>query len=298
MILVVHGGPGQGSDAYKTSVDIQNIWEKKYGVAYWDQRLVFAAQGNSEGDITLKTYGDDLKNVVLTLKARYGQDLKVFILGHSFGGLVSTQFMTDGNNQNLVQGWIFADAVYDSKQNDQDCIDYATLKANEEIAKGNNVAKWQKIKTDVKTYDLLGTYDAAKFATFQGYLVDAMKIYLEADGESTELPTAISPFFLIFGFFTNADFGAYFANKADYVDRLWVDAQKQKLGVKLPSITKPVLVVTGKRDFIVSPIHAKKFFNLLPTGKKEYFELPKSYHFFEETTLFLNTVVGFVEKYK
>jgi pimeloyl-ACP methyl ester carboxylesterase len=84
-----------------------------------------------------------------------------------------------------------------------------------------------------------------------------MKIYLEADGESTELLTAISPFFLLFGFFTNADFGAYFANKADYVDRLQLDIRKQNLSVKLPSITKPVLVVTGKRDFIVPPIPSR-----------------------------------------
>jgi pimeloyl-ACP methyl ester carboxylesterase len=86
--------------------------------------------------------------------------------------------------------------------------------------------------------------------------------------------------------------------RQDYNERLVIDARKQKLGLKIPSITKPVLVVTGKKDFIVPPIHAKRFYDLLPSGKKEYIVLPKSYHFFEDQELFVKSMVSFIGKYK
>jgi pimeloyl-ACP methyl ester carboxylesterase len=300
ILLVVHGGPGQGTDAYKAMPEFQDILEKKYGVAYWEQRLVDVAQGNKEGDMTLKTYGNDLKAVVLSLKNRYGDDTKVFIMGHSWGGLVTSQFMTDGDNQNLVQGWIFVDAVYDWPQSDKDCVVFVNQLADQEIALGKNVAKWDSIKIKANSFDLSATYSDKNYAIFQGNLLNAGLILYEEDYGKIEFPTS-TPFsiFSHLRYYLTTDFyGLYFAQNSDYSERLVIDARKQTLGLKIPSITKPVFVVTGKKDIFVPPIHAKRFYDLLPLGKKEFLELPKSYHFFEEQELFVNNMVIFIEKYK
>jgi pimeloyl-ACP methyl ester carboxylesterase len=301
IVLVVHGGPAQGTDAYKEMPEFQNILEKKYGVAYWEQRLTdITAQGNSEGDAKLKTYGDDMKGVVLSLKKRYGADTKIFIMGHSWGGLVTSQFMTDGNNQNLVDGWIFVDAVYDWNQSDKDGVVFINQIANQEIALGKNIDKWNAVKNKANTFDLSATFSNKNYYVFQSNLFDASLILYEEDYGKIETPTA-APFTTLshLKYYLTTDFyGLYFAQNSNYSERLIIDARKQSLGLKIPSIVKPVFVVTGKKDFFVSPIHAKRFYDLLPLGKKEFLELPKSYHFFEDQALFINSMVSFIEKYK
>jgi pimeloyl-ACP methyl ester carboxylesterase len=172
--------------------------------------------------------------------------------------------------------------------------------ANQEIKLGKNVAKWDSIKIKANSFDLTATYSDKNYAVFQGNLFDASLIFYEEDYGKFELPTA-TPFTTLshLKYYLTTDFyGIYFAQNSDYSERLVIDARKQKLGLKIPSITKPVFVVTGKKDFFVSPIHAKRFYDLLPLGKKEFLELPKSYHFFEDQELFVNSMVSFIEKYK
>jgi pimeloyl-ACP methyl ester carboxylesterase len=301
VVLVVHGGPAQGTDAYKAMPEFQEILEKKYGVAYWEQRLTdITAQGNSEGDAKLKTYGDDMKGVVLSLKKRYGDDTKIFIMGHSWGGMVTSQFMTDGTNQNLVNGWIFADAVYDWNQSDKDGVVFINQMADKQIALGKNVDKWNAIKDKANAYDLSATFSNENYFVFQSNIFDASLIFYEEDYGKIELPTGtpLSTFSHLKYYLTTDFYGIYQAQNIDYTERLIIDARKQTLGLKIPSITKPVFVVTGEKDFFVSPIHAKRFYDLLPAGKKEFLELPLSYHFFEAQELFVNSMVDFIEKYK
>jgi pimeloyl-ACP methyl ester carboxylesterase len=302
ILLVVHGGPGQGTYEYRENTpEFKNILEKKYAVAYWEQRVTDMSQSRKEGNMTLKTYGDDMKIVVLSLKKRYGADAKIFIMGHSWGGMVTTQFMTDGNNQNLVQGWVFVDAVFDWNQSDKDVVAYINQTADEQIKLGKNAAKWDSIKIKANAFDLSAAYTNDRYVVFQQNALDAMKIFYEEENGKLELPSfgKYPVLNILKSYLTDNTFGLLFtSNTLASTEKLIVDARKQSLGSKIPSITKPVLAVIGKRDFIVSPVHAKRFYDLLPAGKKEFLELPNSYHFFEDTGLFVNNMVKFIEKYK
>jgi pimeloyl-ACP methyl ester carboxylesterase len=145
IMLIVHGGPGGSSFLYHTK-KMESLFEPHYAVAYWDQRTSSASQGavNKE-TVTLPQFGDDLKKVFQVLKYRYGTATKVYLMSHSWGGMVATQFLTTGTNQELVAGWIFANAVHDWPLNDRNTINMIVSRGNQEIALGRNVAKWQEI---------------------------------------------------------------------------------------------------------------------------------------------------------
>jgi pimeloyl-ACP methyl ester carboxylesterase len=108
IMLIVHGGPGGSAFLYHTK-EMQNLLEPRFAVAYWDQRTSGASQGGVNTEtVTLSQFGDDLKKVIQVLMYRYGTTTKIFLMSHSWGGMVATQFLTTDTDQELVAGWIFA----------------------------------------------------------------------------------------------------------------------------------------------------------------------------------------------
>ncbi|GAB3643754.1 alpha/beta hydrolase [Spirosoma arcticum] len=91
-MIVVHGGPGGSAYFYRTDA-MKTIVESEFAVVYWDQRSAGASQGRAIGTLTLIQYADDLKKVIQTLTHRYGASARVFIMGHSWGGLLTSAFL-------------------------------------------------------------------------------------------------------------------------------------------------------------------------------------------------------------
>src|SRR5665213_828952 len=137
MILFLHGGPGEGSYRY-AGYQTDQLW-KNYSVAYWDQCDAGAAAGNSNySNLTLDQMIDDLEKLVSVIKYRYGNDMEIFLMGHSFGGLLGSGFLVKNDNQTNIHGWIEVDGGHDYTESNtlerQMLIDTGTS----EIAKGNN----------------------------------------------------------------------------------------------------------------------------------------------------------------
>ena len=102
-ILVIHGGPGLSSYFYDTKYVSQHLGDK-YAMVYWDQRNAGASQGNSNGkQLHLSQMVDDLIKVIDVLKYRYGSNMSLFLLGHSFGGLIAADFLTHPGNQDMIR---------------------------------------------------------------------------------------------------------------------------------------------------------------------------------------------------
>jgi pimeloyl-ACP methyl ester carboxylesterase len=143
MLVIVHGGPGDNGIGYRDDYVVNNV-EKEFAVAYWDQRFAGSAQGNpASSDIS--TFKTDLKKVLQLLKSRYGNDTKMYLMGHSWGGFLAPYFLEDGVNQDLVKGWIQVDGAHNYFRNDSLTREMLLLNGKKEIAANRNSATWQEI---------------------------------------------------------------------------------------------------------------------------------------------------------
>ena len=139
-IVFVHGGPGAGAYIYDTDYIRNNIGDR-YAIVYWDERNAGGSQGGSNGkDLTLGQMTDDLKKVLQVLRARYGQDCSLFLIGHSFGGLLTSSFLVSGDNQAMIKGWIFADGSHNYPLNDSLTWQMLVTNGEQQIALNKNIA--------------------------------------------------------------------------------------------------------------------------------------------------------------
>ncbi len=144
-LLFVHGGPGTSSLFYNGDYISQNL-EDKYALVYLDQRNAGSSQGNfNAGDLSLGQMTEDLGKAIRVIKIRYGAGSEVFLLGHSFGGLLTTAFLSVKSNESMVNGWIFVDGSHNYPLNDSLTRDMLIQVGNTNIAQKQNPAKWEKM---------------------------------------------------------------------------------------------------------------------------------------------------------
>jgi pimeloyl-ACP methyl ester carboxylesterase len=144
-ILLIHGGPGASSYLFNTEY-ISNNLEDKYAVVYYDQRNAGASQGGANGEyLNLDEMTEDIKSVISTLKYRYGEMIDIYMLGHSFGGMLSASFVTQDDNQSLLSGWIVACGAHNYRLSDSLARDKLIKRGQEQIDKDIEVDTWREI---------------------------------------------------------------------------------------------------------------------------------------------------------
>ncbi|MES1218517.1 MAG: alpha/beta hydrolase [Bacteroidota bacterium] len=290
ILLYLHGGPGNGSYRY-TGFQTDQLWGH-YAVAYWDQRDAGVAAGNANySDLTLDQMIEDLKKLVILLKYRYGNDTEIFLMGHSFGGLLGSGFLVKDDNQKNIRGWIEVDGAHDYPETNilsrQMLIDTGTS----EISKGNYVPQWTGIVDYCKSHPPNVSLDIS--IKTEDYASDAEN-YVDINHTSTALHlfSVSSP--LSFGsnlyklYYTSA--GKRFLQSLEpvsFTDQLYK--------IKIPS-----LLIWGQYDFTVpvgSGIHA---LSNLGSSYKHLTMMPHSGHIpmNGDTGLFTQAVIDFVDAVK
>jgi pimeloyl-ACP methyl ester carboxylesterase len=288
VLLVVHGGPAGAGYFYRTDASVAKL-EKKYAAAYWDQRVAGASQGGSNSaTVVMEQYGKDLKKVIQVLKHKYGQDLKVFLMGQSWGGMVCSQFMTEGNNQDMVVGWIHANAVHNWKQNDVFSRNKLLTFGQQQIALGKNVEKWTEI-TDYCTANA-GDITPEISAQLNAFSFDALNMidgftpFNEDEVIRENLISEKIPY-------TNA-----FLNLVNpATGRLISSLNSVEFSSKLFKVTKPVLALSGGYDFVVPEEGAIDFIDKVGSAKKSRKLFPNSGHNLEEQDAYIDAFVQFID---
>lgn len=93
LLIVLHGGPG--SD-YRYLLRCKAFAEQGYRVIFYDQRGAGLSKRHPASDFTINVMFDDLEAVIKYYRKSPNQ--KVFLLGHSWGGMLAAGFI---NNKTL-----------------------------------------------------------------------------------------------------------------------------------------------------------------------------------------------------
>jgi len=273
ILLVVHGGPGGNGLEYRSGLWTVEL-EKRYAVAYWDQRGQGMSQGHyNKSDVTIAQMADDMDVVVKTLKAKYGEDVGIFALGHSWGGTLTSKYMITDGLQYHLKGWIEFDGAHDMPKNDVESVKMFIRVANEQIAAGNSVSDWQYIldwATQIDTNNI--TQQESYEINQYGFEVE---YWLEEDGVINEPPEGGTrePFLFgqvnpltssITGNFTNGMLDEEISN---------FSATDEFYKVEIPC-----LFLWGKYDFVVPPELGYDAFNNVSSTIKKIVLLEKSGH--------------------
>lgn len=293
IMVIGHGGPGGGAATYRENAFKQRI-EPAYAVAYWDQRLAGASQGTTPPKQTIAQHGDDLKKVVLLLKHRYGQDTKIWVHAQSWGGIVSSEFLTTGTNQRLVQGWIFSTAAFSFPVQDSLIKRMIVEVGSQEIAKNKSVNRWKPM-VDYCQANLTIPVNLEQSLKLNRYGFEAMTI-VKDDGYVAEYSDRYLYTDLVF----KDDFPitAYYLSLLNPVRNSFaiIDPALVDFRGKVERIDVPTLIIAGKYDFVTPPQMGLDLFHRIASRTKRYVLLERSTHNLEEQDLQAQAIGQFIEE--
>jgi pimeloyl-ACP methyl ester carboxylesterase len=293
LLLFVHGGPGAGSYIYDTDYIRKNIGGR-YAIAYWDERNAGGSQGSSNRkNLTLEQMTDDLKKVIQVIKARYGQDFSIFILGHSFGGLLTSSFMVTGDNQTMVKGWIFADASHNYPLNDSLTRQMLLTTGEQQIALNQNRTQWEEIVAYCNAHT--GNFSYEESEQLESYAGEAETYFdevIEFDIKKLIRENAVRYKWPLSSMLMNYLYSA----AADFNRDLFTDEFSSTLG----RVMVPVLLLYGQYDFICPRSLGDDFYNRIGSADKKMVISPISGHsiMIQDEVLFCSEVNKFLDLHK
>jgi pimeloyl-ACP methyl ester carboxylesterase len=289
-ILVVHGGPGEG--AYNFADDETARLRTRYAVAYWDQRNAGSASGNNNyASLSLDQMVNDLQAVVKVMKYRYGNDISIFLYGHSFGGLLGAAYLVAGNNQYEMKGWIDFDGAHNypltNSLSKKMLIDTGTS----EIRKGRNVNAWTTIVNYCKTHNPNKSFNAS--SQIEEYAHDA-QVYMGVNeqGATVSLFSPEDPMALLANWFKM--FNTHVGD--EFTQSLQEDRYSRQLG----KVKIPVLLLWGQYDFTVPSGVGENAKKNLGSDYKRFVIFPNSGHrpMQSNTDSAENEIIRFVDRFK
>jgi len=308
LILVLHGGPGGNAKVYNGGVpEMSDELEKRYGVAYWDQRLAGDTKGHYEReDFTVDLMKEDLDLVVDLLRNQYGADLNIFLMGHSWGGYLGNAYLSTDGKQQKIQGWIDVDGAHNIEKLVFDGVDLMAEVAKTQLLTTSDYDRdWQEIldyasdfKENVAANNFKLNLDLASEMNGKAGEVGDLATKAGLVGERKFVGGELNALL-----FNSANFLTGFSNKVQTGNSgLWDEILNKPLTEDLQKITIPSLILFGKYDFVVAPSLGEEMMANLgtPEADKSLIIFDQSAHvpMVSETEKFVDVVVNFVEQYK
>ncbi len=297
-IVFIHGGPGDSGYQNRAGKAAEEM-EKKYVMVYWDQRGQGMAEGkyNAE-DITIDLMAEDLHAVVQTLKYKYGNDIKLFLLGHSWGGTLGTAFLLKNDYQNEIKGWIEVDGSHDFPKINRDVLKKFTVVGNEQINLNHHKEEWQNIVSWASAVDTSNLTDEMIIEiNNKSHLVE--KYLLEDDVLQKEDAKTLRDFGV---FYHQNIITRIFSGNYTFMgnDKFFDEVVNNSFTPELHKIKIPCLFLWGKYDFVVPSTLGHDAYNRVSSADKKIIIFEKSGHspMLNQADEFVEAVTNFVETHK
>jgi len=292
-ILVIHGGPGASSYFYDTKYINKNLGDK-YAMVYWDQRNAGASQGTNNGEyLHLNQMVEDLKKVIEVIKLRYGQNLSLFLLGHSFGGLIAADFITRPGYQDMIKGLINVDGSHNYPLNDTLTRQMLLDEGNYQTSQHRNEDKWRPIinycTRHQGNFSIEDSQQLEAYATQAENYIDSIK---HINIATLVLEYAIADKYPLTAILSNL----LYSEDSNFNKELAVSQFSSSLNM----VTIPVLLLWGKYDFTCPPELGEDFYNRISSSDKQLIISPISGHnmILQDKKFFCDEVNAFVGKYR
>ncbi len=297
-LLFIHGGPGDNGLQYREGIASKNL-EKDYAVVYYDQR----GQGLSEGkfeqqDVTISLMADDLHAVILTIIKKYGNDISIFLLGHSWGGELGTAYLLKNNYPPNVKGWIEIDGAHDVPKINVELTKMIIKVGNQQINSGNSKDKWQELISWVNKLDTANiNFEQGRDLNRKARIAEQILIndgFVTAPDKKTFRDlTILYNQNIITGIFSG--YYTYVNNEGFYAEIETTSYTNQLHNISLPS-----LFLWGKYDFIVPATLGYDAYYLVNTQQKDIIIFEQSGHMpmKNQPYKFVKTISNFVEIHK
>lgn len=293
-IIILHGGPGGTGMDYRVGTYKDDL-EHDYAMVYFDQRGQGMALGHLDSDeMTAEQMSEDVYVLAKALKERYGQQISLFLMGHSWGGTLGSTVLINEVYQQEFKGWIDVDGVHNFPLMFKAGIRALRANALEQLSAGNSMQYWDKVIDSLNTIDtntIDFTYINSEAFAAEAILVQDNVLDLDAvaslDGLYNVLFVNNSVTTFVTGYFTNI---AIFDNGLPNYN---IAAQLHK--IKIPS-----LLLWGAHDMVVSPEMGAEALENIGSLDKFLVIFERSGHspMINEPLLFSSEVIDFVEAYK
>lgn len=153
-LILLHGGPGSSAQTFNTFLTpFSDPLEEDFAMVYWDQRNSGLSRGDwNESKLTLDQHIEDLDQVIELLKFKFGNDIIIFLSGHSWGGYLSQIYLLDQERQNKVRAWIDIDGLLNRNQNLKDALAKVKDVCEQRIAANStNQLAWSTLLEDTQS---------------------------------------------------------------------------------------------------------------------------------------------------